>query len=93
MTSYFKSSIGRVLEELKEKAVSRLRMRGLTLLDVTSFTMRLGERVFSTVSYVFERLAVVLNKIQVRMIEPMIMAAIWSCIVFVVVVLASLLFR
>jgi hypothetical protein len=93
VTSFYKSSIIRLLEELRERSSRRLRLTSRILLDFTGNAMRVGDKIFAGVSGVSKRLADALNSIQVRMIEPMIMAAIWSCAVMTAIVVAAILLR
>ncbi|WP_440059441.1 hypothetical protein ACSU1N_06535 [Thermogladius sp. 4427co] len=91
MSSYYKASFLRILEELRERASKKLKFSARSLSSLVGFFMGLGDRVFELVSSSANRLAIALNKLQIRMIEPMIMAAFWSLIAIVLVVILSML--
>lgn len=86
-----KSSISRLLEEAYERAANKIKRAHGGLYRALELAARLGDRAFSRVSWASERLAAALNRLQIRMIEPMIVASLWFGLALVVMVVAAAL--
>lgn len=87
--SYLKSSATRLFEEILEKAYSKLRKgRRTSLAAFAEEISTLGDRLFTTISKISTALAQFLNRLQLVMIESMILTSLWFGLVMLIVILA-----
>lgn len=84
--SHAKSSAMKWFEYLLEdtrKKLARIRRRGLPIWALEKL-VNLGDMVFPRIVYTAERIANLVNKLQLTMIESMILASLWSGIILLV---------
>lgn len=87
--SYLKSSAARLFEEILEKAYGKLRKsRKVSLEALAEGISTLGDKVFTTVSKISNVLAQSLNRLQIVMIESMILTSLWFGLVMLIIILA-----
>lgn len=81
-----------LLEDAK-KRVMRIHSKGTTS-RILERLVNLGDIVFPRLIYTSERLAYVINRFQITMIESMILASLWSgAIILLLVIVVTILYR
>lgn len=92
--SYTRSSALRWFEVLLENARKKLKVsqKRWIITRVLEKLVNLGDLVFPKLIYLAERLATIIGKLQMTMIESMILASLWSgTVLLITVVLITLL--
>ncbi|MEM3927124.1 MAG: hypothetical protein QXU13_06070 [Desulfurococcaceae archaeon] len=93
MISHLRSSVVKWFENVREKARRNIDQVKFSYTLVAEKITGLGEIFFKYISALSNRLTMVLDKIQIRLIEPMIMASLWfgliSLIIILIIVLGS----
>jgi len=93
VSSYARSSAIRLFEKILEEAKQKLRLHE-GMLSLSGFVERvvgLGDVIFPRLVLLSEIAAKVLNRLQLAMIESMILASLWSGLILLLIVMIILL--
>lgn len=89
-----RSTAVRWFERLVESTKSRVRgLRGLSLSNLLERVARLGDEVFPRVVHLGEVLAERVNRLQITMLESMILASLWFGVICIIALLVLLILR
>ncbi|MGB9827126.1 MAG: hypothetical protein ACPLSM_01235 [Thermosphaera sp.] len=82
-----KGSAMRWFEKLLEKTLHRGRSSRADLLrGILQYSINMGDAFFIKLGYVVNKLSIILNKVQITMIESMIMASLWFGLVAILII-------
>lgn len=93
MSTYVKSSALRLFEKILEETRNKFKsISGFSspLLKLVENIVGLGDKVFPKIMSTSDRVARLLNKLQLTMIESMIMASLWSGLIIILLILYAL---